>query len=144
MLECGDLRQYAIRQAYTFFEIEPATSISDITMCERFSHGDLLIINPEDLAWQNCQHSGFGGYGVFEVVVCVKGNRWEYKPKPQYKTGHVLFLGGSVQQIQQQAADWLRANQDLVNEPFEHRFGRKVTPILMALKNYEAYVPKEA
>jgi hypothetical protein len=143
MLELRDLRQFVISQEYHLDEIESKTEMSDIRIRESYCYQDLLIIEPEDLTWQTCQYDKFGGYGVFEVAVCVKDNRWDSALKYQFKTAHVLVMGKHIQDIQERALKWLMDNRDLKNERYTHRFGRMFTPMLYKMKHYEAFLPKD-
>lgn len=145
MLEQGTLRQFSSTQQYMFYDITRDTSIDKLVLSAKYSYGNFLLVEPEDLLWQNCQDRGFAGYGVFEVRVCIKETSWYCDPPFKYTTGHVLFVGDSIEKIQTKAADWLRANQDTKNAPYlHHNSGRSITPILMKVYNEEAYIPKEA
>jgi hypothetical protein len=143
MLELRDLRQHVISQEYHLEEIEAKTSMSDIRIRTAYSYSDLLVVEPEDLTWQNCQYDGFGGYGIFEVAVCVANEGWNAEAPFQYKTAHVLVMGRSIQDIQQRAAKWFLDNRDLKNPLYKHRFGREFTPVLYKMKHYKAFVPKD-
>jgi hypothetical protein len=143
MSEQGNMRRYATSQNYHFYEIDKATTIQHISLSFSCSHSDLTIVRPGDLSWDNCQYNGFGGYGLFEVVVCVANKSYWNKIGPfEYKPAHVVFFGGSIEQIHAEAEKWFLANRDLKNELFTHRYGRKITPVLLPLRSYEPYVPK--
>jgi len=143
MLECTDIRQCTTNQSYKFYDISKDTTIEQLILSVKYCHSDLLVVKPEDLIWQNCQYNGFAGFGIFEVRVCVHASRW-HDGTFKYEPAHVLFLGDSVQKIQEQAIEWFRINRDLRNQPYvHHNSKRKVTPMLYAMKHYEAFVPKE-
>ncbi|QBJ02887.1 hypothetical protein MZD04_gp361 [Pseudomonas phage Psa21] len=141
-MEQGNLRQYTTSQKYQFFEIDKDTTIDHITLGERFSYGDLYIVPETDLEWQNCQDAGFGGYGIFQVQVCVKEG-YSWKNEFVFREAHVLIVGGSIQSIQHKALTWFENNRDLVNSKYPHRYGREITPMLVTLRCFDPYVPKE-
>lgn len=143
MREQTDMRQYSISQQYRFHELDKDTTMENISLGFSCSYSDLRRVYPEDLHWDSCQHRGFGGYGIFEVAVCVVNSSYWNKEGPfVYKTGHVAFFGGSVDKIQSQFEKWFLDNRDLKNEPFPHRYGRKITPVCLPIRGYELYVPK--
>lgn len=143
MSEARTHRRYSVAQTFEFYEIDKATTMDDISMTFACSYSNLLKVYPEDLRWDNCQHDGYGGYGLFEVVVCTANKSyWNDKGPFDYQTAYVVFYGGSIWQINAQAEKWFLANRDLKNELFTHRYGRQVTPVLLPVRGYEPYVPK--
>lgn len=143
MREQTDMRRYSVSQQYKFYELDKDTTMANIALGLTCSYSDMLLVFPEDLSWDTCQYDGFGGYGIFEVSVCVKNDSYWNKQGPfVYRGAHVVFFGGSIEKIQAQAEKWFLTNRDLKNELYTHRYGRKVTPVLLSLRCYEPYVPK--
>ncbi|MNQ44077.1 hypothetical protein D3C85_578210 [compost metagenome] len=143
MSERGAMRRYAVSQEYTFYEIDKVTTMEQVSLSLRCSYNNLCMVYPEDLHWDNCQHAGLGGYGVFEVPVCVANKSyWNDKGPFKYEMAHVVFFGGSIERIHAEAEKWFLANRDLKNELYTHRYGRQFTPVLLPIRGSEPYVPK--
>jgi hypothetical protein len=144
MHEQGFMRRYTTAQSYKFHEIDADTTMDQISLAFSCSYSDLLRVYPDDLHWDNCQHMGFGGYGLFEVVVCVANTSyWNSKGPFVYQPAHVVFYGGSIEKIHAEAEKWFLANRDLKNELYTHRTGHEITPVLLPMRCYEPYIPKE-
>lgn len=136
------IRSFSSAQHYNFYEIDKDTTFNHLKTLAINSFSNLLVLEPTKSAWYlQCASNGYGGYGIFEMHVCVKESIWG-KGDHRYEKANLMVFGPDTVTIEQRAMDWFEANQDKYNAPYVHRYGREMYCVLAPIRNYEPYVPR--